>query len=61
MKTDKFTLVQYRDPGLSSYTHFWTTEQSTIYGPYFDSPEDANQWLNKSTKIVPEERNDDTT
>lgn len=61
MKAHKFTLVKYRDAGLPTYTYFWITEQSKVYGPYFDSPEEANEWLNKNTEIVHEERKDDTT
>ena len=61
MKVAKFTLVKYRDAGLPTYTYFWITEQSKVYGPYFDSEEDANDWLNKNSVIVNEEKDNDTT
>ena len=61
MKAHKFTLVKYRDAGLPTYTYFWITGKKTVYGPYFDSEEDANDWLNKNSVIVNEEKDNDTT
>lgn len=61
MKPTKFFLVKYRDAGMPTYTYFWSTESNMVYGPYFDSEQEATEWLNKQAIIVHEERKDDTT
>lgn len=61
MKAHKFTLVKYRDAGMPTYTYFWITEKKTVYGPYFDSEAEANEWLNKNSVIVNEEKDNDIT
>jgi hypothetical protein len=41
-------LVKYRDPGLPTYTYFWTNSDGRVMSPYFNSPEEANAWLDTS-------------
>jgi len=38
-------LVKYRDAGLPTYTYFWVTPENRVVGPYFDSEEEARDWL----------------
>jgi hypothetical protein len=48
----KLKLVKYRDAGLPSYTFFWVDENHKTFGPYFDSEEEAKQWLDNNTKDI---------
>lgn len=61
MKTSKFSLIKYRDLGMATHTYFWITEKNTIYGPYFNTEQEATEWLNKQSSIVYEERKNDIT
>lgn len=38
-------LIQYRDWGMSTYTWFWVTDDDKVVGPYFNSENDANEWM----------------
>jgi hypothetical protein len=41
-------LIKYRDPGMHTYTYFWINAEERIVSPYFDSEEQANEWLKTS-------------
>lgn len=43
-------LVKYRDAGLSSYTWFWVDSNQRIVSPFFDSDEEAHNWMNQKLK-----------
>jgi hypothetical protein len=38
-------LIQYRDPGMHTYTYFYINEEEKIVSPYFDSDKEAETWL----------------
>lgn len=38
-------LIKYRDAGLHTYTYFWVNDNDKIISPYFDSEEQANEWI----------------
>lgn len=38
-------LVKYRDAGLPTFTYFWATEEHKVLSPYFNSEQEANDWL----------------
>ena len=40
-----FTLVKYRDAGMPTHTYFWKNEEERIVSPFFDSEQDAYQWI----------------
>ena len=40
-----YTLVKYRDAGMASYTYFWKNEEERVVSPFFDSEQDAYQWI----------------
>jgi hypothetical protein len=40
-----YTLVKYRDIGMSSYTYFWKNEAESIVSPFFDTENEAYQWI----------------
>jgi hypothetical protein len=40
-----YTLIKYRDNGMNTYTYFWKNEQQRVVSPYFDSENDAYQWI----------------
>lgn len=35
----------YRDAGMATYTFFWVDKDNKTVGPYFDTEEEANDWL----------------
>jgi len=37
-------LIKYRDTGMNTYTYFWTIDKRVV-SPYFDSENDAREWL----------------
>jgi agmatine/peptidylarginine deiminase len=37
-------LIKYRDAGMATYTYFWTIDKRVV-SPYFDSENDAQEWL----------------
>lgn len=41
----KLELVMYRDAGMATYTFFWVDKDNKTVGPYFDTEEEANDWL----------------
>jgi hypothetical protein len=46
-------LVKYRDAGMSTYTYFWWNEEyHRVLSPYFDSEQDANDWLGQQYNSV---------
>ena len=45
----EFTLIKYRDAGMHTYTYFWVNEQRNIVSPYFDTEDEAKEWLNDKT------------
>lgn len=48
MKTiSEMKLIQYRDAGLSTYTYFWTKDDK-IFSPYFNSEQEAHEWINNA-------------
>jgi len=38
-------LVKYRDSGMNTYTWFWVNEQRHIKSPFFDSEDQAQEWM----------------
>ena len=38
-------LVKYRDAGLPTHTYFWVDQENRVIGPYFDSEQEAQDWL----------------
>ena len=46
-KMGDYTLVISRDPGLPSYTYFWTKNNKLI-SPFFNREVDAMEWLKNS-------------
>lgn len=38
-------LVKYRDTGMNTYTYFWTNSAGHISSPFFDSEDQAQEWL----------------
>jgi len=38
-------LVKYRDAGLNTYTWFWVDERRNIRSPFFDSEDQAQEWM----------------
>jgi hypothetical protein len=39
-------LVKYRDAGMHTYTYFWVDKNYKVYSPYFNSEDEAQDWLN---------------
>ena len=39
------TLVKYRDTGMHTYTYFWKNEEERIASPFFNSEQEAKDWL----------------
>lgn len=50
---NKLTLVKYRDAGMHTYTYFWIDEEERIASPYFNSENEAQEWITNrgSSKI----------
>ena len=42
-------LVKYRDAGLPTYTYFWVDQKNRVAGPYFNSQQEAEDWLAQNT------------
>lgn len=40
-----YTLIKYRDQGMSTYTYFWKNEEERMVSPFFDTEKEAHQWL----------------
>lgn len=38
-------LVKYRDAGLPTFTYFWVDQNKRVVGPYFNSQQEALDWL----------------
>ena len=38
-------LIKYRDAGMQTYTYFWTKDTGGTISPFFDSEQEANDWL----------------
>lgn len=38
-------LVKYRDAGMNTYTWFWINQQRKICSPFFDSEDQAQNWM----------------
>jgi hypothetical protein len=45
-------LVKYRDAGMSTYTWFWVDERNNIRSPFFDTEDQAQEWMRE--KLVAE-------
>ena len=45
-------LIKYRDAGLPTYTYFWINENNHVLSPYFDSQEQAENWLLEQKKTL---------
>lgn len=43
-------LVKYRDQGMATYTWFWIDQNQQIASPFFDSQEQALDWLKQQTQ-----------
>lgn len=51
MKEVCLTMVKYRDPGLPTYTYFWIESKNhTVVSPYFDTEDEAKNWLATALK-----------
>jgi hypothetical protein len=44
-------LIKYRDSGMATYTYFWTIDKRVV-SPYFDSENDAQEWLRLRSKGI---------
>ncbi len=40
-----YTLVKYRDAGMSTYTYFWKNEEERVVSTFFDSEKEALDWI----------------
>lgn len=40
-----YTMVKYRDAGMATYTYFWKNEQERIVSPFFNSENEAWDWI----------------
>lgn len=38
-------LIKYRDAGMHTYTFFWVNDKHQVISPYFDSENEAKEWL----------------
>ncbi len=45
-----YELVKYRDAGMPTYTYFWVSSEKRIVSPYFNSEEEAHQWMDIPAK-----------
>lgn len=48
MTRNDMKLIKYRDPGMHTHTYFWINEEERVISPYFDSEEQANEWVKTS-------------
>lgn len=46
-------LIKYRDAGMHTYTYFWVNDRDKVISPYFDSEEQANEWIKSHEEITP--------
>ena len=42
-------LIKYRDAGLPTFTYFWVNKENRVVGPYFNSEQEAQDWLAQNT------------
>ena len=47
---NEWQLTKYRNGGMSTYTYFWINSNNIVVSPYFDSSEEAFEWL-KNEKL----------
>jgi len=40
-------LVQYRDAGMNTYTWFYVNEKHHCISPFFDTEQEARDWLDE--------------
>jgi len=38
-------LVKYRDAGMNTYTWFWVDDRKNIRSPFFDTEDQAQEWM----------------
>lgn len=43
-------LVKYRDAGMNTYTYFWVNTRKSVVSPYFNSDQEALDWLEQKDK-----------
>lgn len=48
--TEWLTLIKYRDAGMNTYTYFWKNPRGQIQSPFFDSDNEAKEWMNEQTR-----------
>ena len=48
-------LVKYRDAGMSTYTWFWVDSLGNIRSPFFDTEDQAQEWMRE--RLVSEIQN----
>lgn len=46
-------LIKYRDAGMHTYTYFWVNDRDKVISPYFDSEEQANEWIKSHEETTP--------
>ena len=46
-------LIKYRDAGMHTYTYFWINDKDKVISPYFDSEEQANEWIKSHENPTP--------
>ena len=51
-------LIQYRDAGLPTYTYFWVSEDNRVLSPYFNTKEQAEDWLIAQEKKLTDKQKD---
>lgn len=40
-----YTLVKYRDTGMHTYTYFWKDEHEKMVSPFFNTENEALDWI----------------
>lgn len=43
-----YTLVKYRDAGMSTHTYFWKDENERVASPFFDSEKEAWDYMKQA-------------
>jgi len=49
---EELELVKCRDIGMSTYTYFWKDLKGNIISPYFDSDQEAREWLDNNKVLL---------
>ena len=55
------TLVKCRDAGMASYTYFFKDSSDRIASPFFNTEQEANDWLNTNKQQITDTNNNPDT